>query len=206
MNFDAIVSPLLKFSPWFIQGFFWIGLVPQIIKNFNQKSASGISSLMLFGYFNGYLAMTYYSYCLDLPLAYKIITPLSLATVSVMLAQYFFYDGKFNLIIYYLISILIGMSFIPIACKHTNFVGNLFGWISMSIWMTYQIPQIAKIYSTKSVVGFSFFLIMVNGLGNISEVVLASILGLPIQSVISGIRGMVFASILMMQFFLYNKV
>jgi len=205
MSFDVIVSQALKISPWFIQGIFWVGLVPQVIKNFNQKSVNGLSSLMLFGYFNGYLATTYYSYCLDLPLAYKVITPLSLATVSIMLGQHFFYDGKFNSMIYYLISILIAISFIPIAIKHTNFVGNLFGWTSMTIWMTYQIPQVAKIYSTRSVVGFSFFLILVNGLGNLSEVVLSSLLGLPIQSVLSGIRGMMISSIFMMQFFLYSK-
>ena len=205
MDFGAIGSSILKFAPWFIQTVFWMGLIPQVIKNFTYKSTSGISSLMLFGYFNGYLATTYYSYCLDLPLAYKIITPLSFATVSIMLLQHFFYDGKLRSVIYYLISILIGISFIPIAMKHTNFVGNLFGWISMSIWMTYQIPQIAKIYSTKSVVGFSFFLILVTGLGNLTEVVLSSLLGLPIQSVLSGTRGMIVSSIFMMQFFLYNK-
>lgn len=191
-------------TTWFIKFLFWFGLIPQLLLNYQRHSTRGISHFMLWGYFNGYLTATYYVYCLDLPLAYKVMVPLSFLTVSVMVIQRFVYDKDFGARWYYLSSLLLGSLALPFTLSYTVEIGHIFGWLSVMIWAMYQFPQIVKIYFEKTVAGFSFLLVSAIGIGNLVETGMSFWFGFPTQSILSGIRGIIVYAIFCAQFFLYR--
>jgi len=90
--------------------------------------------------------------------------------------------------------------------KHPWLVGNIAGWVGISIWAIYQIPQVIKIYSQRSVFGFSFLLASMVGFGDSLELLVSLFLGLPFQSVLNNIRGILIYLIFCVQFWLYKKV
>ncbi|MCK4517520.1 PQ-loop repeat-containing protein [Candidatus Babeliales bacterium] len=192
-------------TTWAIKILFWAGLLPQLLLNRRQHSTRGMSGLMLWGYFNGYLMATFYVFCLNLPIAYKFMVPVSLLTVSVMVAQRFIYDKDFGQLWYYAGSLIIGFIGIPLAFSNAALVGNLFGWASVFIWAFYQLPQIFKIYFEKRVVGFSFLLVSAIGIANLTETGIAVWFGFPTQSVLSGLRGGLIYAVFCTQFMLYRK-
>ena len=190
---------------WFIRSLFWVGLLPQIILNYKYRTTKGISDLMLLGYLTGYISATYYVICLNLPIQYRVMVPLSLATVFIMVLQRLFYDRSVKALLLYSGSMLLAFLAIPLAFKYTNFAGHFFGWIAVVIWTIYQIPQIVKIYFQKSIIGFSFFLVTAVGLGNIIECIFAYFAGFPDQSIVSGLRGGLIYAIFVVQFALYRR-
>jgi uncharacterized protein with PQ loop repeat len=190
---------------WILQFFFWFSLIPQVIMNVKMHSTSGLSSITLWGYFTAYTASSLYAFCLNLPLAYKVIDPICLLTVIFMIGQQILYEKKLDLAWEYAITILCTIVSIPLAISNPIYIGNLFGWASTIIWMTYQIPQMLKIHSEKSVVGLSFALIALVGIGNFLEMLTSFALQFPIQSTITTIRGTFFSIILVMQYFIYHN-
>ena len=190
---------------WVLRALFWTSLIPQIIMNFRVRSTNGMSELTLWGYFSGYTASTIYSFCLDMPLAYKIMTPISLVTVAFMIGQQMFFDKKFDMFLHYGFTVLIAAIGIPFAISNPIYVGNIFGWGATFIWMTYQLPQVLKIHIEKSVTGLSFALLALLGLGNLMETATAVFMDFPVQTVISGIRGIFLSTLMTMQYFLYHK-
>jgi len=164
---------------------------------------------MLFGYFNGYIAYTYYVFCLNFPLAYKVMVPLACAMMLTMVVQRFVYEQGYKkdkkLLALYLLNGLGAILIIPQAITHACFVGNVTGWIEITIWALYQIPQVFKIYRRQSVFGFSFLLVTLIGLGDFIELIIAISLGFPVQTVINGIRGVLLYLIFCGQFLLYKQ-
>ena len=190
---------------WAIKILFWAGLLPQLFLNYKQHSTRGMSGVMLWGYFNGYLTATFYVFCINLPLAYKFMIPVSLLTVSVMVVQRFIYDKDFGQLRYYVASVFLSSIGLLFMFSHTTLVGNLFGWASVLIWAGYQLPQIYKIYFEKTVVGFIFLLVSAIGIANLIETGIAAGYGLPTQSVLSGLRGGLIYAVFCSQFLLYRK-
>lgn len=197
------------FCTWVINIFFWAGLLPQVILNFKLRTTRGLSDLMLFGYFNGYITYCYYVFCFNLPLAYKIMVPLSFATMLIMLVQRFVYEQAYKrerkLLALYLLNALAAVLLIPHAFTHTNLVGNVTGWIEITIWSMYQIPQIFKVHVNKSVFGFSFLLVTLIGLGDLIELIVAIALQFPVQTIVNGFRGVFIYLIFCLQFWLYSQ-
>jgi len=183
-------------TTWAIKILFWAGLLPQLLLNRRQHSTRGMSGLMLWGYFNGYLTATFYVFCLNLPFAYKFMIPV---------AQRFIYDKDFGQLRYYLASVFLSSIGLFFLFSHPTIVGNIFGWASVLIWAGYQLPQIYKIYFGKTVVGFSFLLVSAIGIANLTETGIAVWFGLPVQSVLSGLRGGIIYAVFCTQFLLYRK-
>jgi hypothetical protein len=59
----------------------------------------------------------------------------------------------------------------------------------MLIWAIYQIPQIFKNYQNRSVSGLSFWLVSIIGFGNFTEFAVALFLGLPPQTYLNNLNG-----------------
>jgi hypothetical protein len=197
---------ILYLATWFINILFWAGFIPQIILNFRLKTAKGMSDIMLFSIINGYITYTYYVLCCDLPMAFKIMSPVSLATVIIMLIQRFAYDKySIKLFVLYVANMIVGLLFIPYAFSKTLLVGNVMGWISASIWAVYALPQMIKITMERSVVGFSFLFVSLVGFGDIIQSVIAIALKLPSQTLFNGLRGTLVYLIFCLQFLLYKK-
>ena len=140
---------------WTSHILFWIALLPQVALNFKLKSTRGLSDLMLVGYFNGYIAYVTYTFCLGLPLAYKVMISTCLITMLVMVFQRFWYERRYKtdkgLLVFYVANGLVVVALIPLIYKYMLLVGHIAGWIMAFIWGVYQIPQIIKIYRSKSI-------------------------------------------------------
>ncbi len=184
------------------------GLVPQIILNYKEKSTESLSNIFLFIYLVGYAINLLYVYGLGLPIAYKIMAPLAFLLVLILVFQCFLYNKHkviFRLIISCCTFFLLFFLLIILTVNFPNKIGNLAGWICFLIWFVYLLPQIFRIYSKKSVKGFSFLFAFLGLIGNLLELIGILALRLPIQSIFIAIRGLAFCSIFCLQFWMYRK-
>ncbi|MFH1461824.1 MAG: PQ-loop repeat-containing protein [bacterium] len=190
------------FFPWIAQIIFFSSILPQIRLNFKLKSTKGVSDFLILGYFYAYTLYIFYAYCLNLPLAHKVMVPLSLVLVFIMIFQRFYFSDKkdYALKLSFLLSIVFFLSLIPVALKNSYIVGHISGWIMISIWATYQIPQVFKNYSRRSVHGLSFSLLSITAFGDFTEFLVALYLGLPPQTYLSNFRGLCVYLIFVFQF------
>ena len=201
---------LANIFTWIAHTLFFLGLLPQIVLNYRLKSTKGLSDLLLIGYFNGYVSYLYYTFCLDLPLAYKVILPMATIAMMIMIFQRFLYLDKLtkkdkSLLAFYLFNFLFVISLIPLATKYPIYVGHFFGWLMMFIWATYQIPQVFKVFIDKSVVGFSFALVSSIGFGDLVELIAAITLKLPMPTLLNDFRGVFIYLVFCVQFWMYKN-
>ena len=195
MNFNS-------FFPWIAQIFFFLAFWPQIILNFKRKSTHGLSDFLFIGYFYGYSFYMLYAYCLNLPLAHKIMIPLGFFAILILIFQRFYYsESKDNgLRLFFKLSILFFAILTIFAIKHSSFIGHISGWLMMFIFAIYQFPQIFKNYKNKSIQGLSFGLVSIIGFGNFTEFVVALFLGLPAQTYINNLNGILVYAVYLRQF------
>ena len=78
--------------PWISEFAFFIALLPQIILNYRMKSTSSLSNLFLIFYFAAYAINVFYIFGLNLPFAYKVLSPLCVVAVLIVIIQKFYYD------------------------------------------------------------------------------------------------------------------
>jgi len=184
------------------------GIISQISLNYKYKSIDGLSKIFLFIYLIGYSINLLYVYGLNLPIIYKIVAPLSFLFVLILVFQRFIYSkNKIRLHSVFVYSAF-SLSFfllIILAVYFPKKIGNLAGWVSFIIWSVYLFPQMVRIYLKKSVEGFSFLFVFLGIIANSLELIVVFVLGLPIQSIFITVRGIVFCSILCLQFWMYRK-
>ncbi len=193
---------------WLICIIYFSSILPQIFLNYKLRSVTGLSNLMLFGLLIGYIAETYYVECLYLPNGYRVMLPLGIIAAIVLCFQKIYFEGLSSSKGFLNILVgIIGISFffLPLAFKNLSLVGNIAGWIGAFIWSTYKLPQVAKLYKSKSVYGFSFFFVLILWVGSFLEFIAAMILKLPGQTIFNGLYGIIVNSVLMFQFFLYRN-
>lgn len=183
-------------------------LLPQIWLTQKTRSGKALSELFLFGYLNGYVTYLFYIFSWNLPLAYKIITPLETLAVFILIGQHLYHDRATNhklLHWLYLANILILVAFIPWAMQNPLQCGNIFGWLTFVLSAINQLPQVVKIFYEKSVRGFSFMFVLFGGIGAISELISSIALSLPIQTIINALRGFIIFLVFCLQFIWYRK-
>ena len=185
-----------------------VSILPQILLNYKLKSTAGLSNTYISIYLSGYFFHLFYVFCLDLPIAYKVINPLLFSLVLVLAFQRFFYskDKAWNHPIkLYSMNFFIISFLIVLAINFPIKIGHLAGWISVAIWTVYQLPQVFKIYSKKSIEGFSFAAVSCSGFQNFLEFAAVLALGLPLQSIFVALRGIIFFAIFCFQFWIYKN-
>jgi uncharacterized protein with PQ loop repeat len=185
-----------------------LSFLPQIIENYKIKSGVGLSDYFLLAYFNTYIALGYYIFCLNLPLAYKIACPAQGILTIILIGQRLYYnhspESKFYGLIY-LVNLLGSLIFIPIAIISPVHTGHIFGWLSFILTLLNQMPQVIKVLSTKSVAGFSYMFILIMAFAAGIETYTAVVLGLPMQTLLSAARGLVYFAIFSALFLLYKE-
>ncbi|KKP24523.1 MAG: hypothetical protein SZ59_C0002G0369 [candidate division TM6 bacterium GW2011_GWF2_28_16] len=195
---------LNSFFPWIAQVIFFVGLLPQIRLNYKLKSTKGLSDFLFIGYFLGYSFYTFYAYCLNLPLAHKIMVPLGLMAALVLVFQRFYYsdnkNGDRKLKLFFVLVTMFFLGLLFLAINNRELIGHISGWIMMLNWAIYQIPQIIKNYKNKAVKGLSFGLVSIIGLGNFTEFIVMLVLGMPIQSCLNNFNGILTYIIYLFQF------
>jgi hypothetical protein len=189
---------------WLLNIAYCLSLLPQIILNYRLKTTKGLSDLYILGYFCGYFLNIFYVYTLPFPLPYHALAPITFAVVSFMLFQRFLYKDAYNKI-YYAAAFFLLIFYMLIFIINPLVAGHLAGWLLVLIWSLYQLPQAIAIYSKKSVVGFSFLLVTLIGMGNIVEFTMCILLKLPVQQFLIALRGIIFYTIFCLQFWLYGK-
>lgn len=201
---------MVAFAGYFLilsQLLYMVCLLPQVVTNYTVKSGTGLSDLFAIGYLNGHFAQLFYVFCLDLPMGYKIFVPVQFSIVLILIFQRLYYDRFVNqtLTIFYAVNIACALALIPVACKIPLICGVAHGWLALIIFSLSQIPQIYKLYSTRSVEGFSFMFVVVMGVGSVLELLGSLFLGLPTQTIFNAIRNTSFVVACLGAFFLYSR-
>lgn len=196
------------FLIWLAQILYFICFIPQIVVNYRLKSGKGLNDLFMLAYLNTLLALLFYTFCLDLPAAYKFMYPLQTLATIVLIFQRLFYDS-FNEAKYYWflygLNLIIPLLLVPYASTHCNIVGHITGWIFCAIGLVNQLPLVLKIMRTKSVEGISFNFLLITGIAGIIESYTVIKLGLPLQTILGALRVVAFFVIFCIQFLLYKN-
>lgn len=196
--------------------------LPQIIENYRVKSGTGLSDYFLLAYLNTYITLNYYVFCLNLPIAYKIACPAQGIATLILISQRLYYnhsnnqdklsgpkfsDSRFYGLIY-ITNLLGSLIFIPVAIVYPNHAGHIFGWISFILILLNQMPQVFRVIATKSVAGFSYMFVLITAFAAGIELYTSLALGLPMQTVLSAARGLVYFAIFSVLFLLFknNKI
>ncbi len=201
---------MVAFAGYFLilsQLLYMVCLLPQVVTNYTVKSGTGLSDLFAIGYLNGHFAQLFYVFCLDLPMGYKIFVPVQFSIVLILIFQRLYYDRFVNrtLTIFYAVNIVCALALIPVACRIPLICGVAHGWLALIIFSLSQIPKIYKLYSTRSVQGFSFLFVVVMGCGSVLELAGAMILGLPTQTIFNAVRNTSFVAACLGAFCLYRR-
>jgi uncharacterized protein with PQ loop repeat len=206
MSLTQILSPQHLISLSML--LYILSFLPQVIENYQIKSGTGLSDYFLIAALNTYITLTYYVFCLNLPMAYKIACPAQGILVLILIAQRLYYNhspesGFYKKI--YIVNLIGSLIFIPFAIIDPVHTGHIFGWISFILVISNQMPQVFRVISTKSVAGFSFMFILVSAVAAMLELYVSLILGLPLQTVFSASRGIVYFVIFSTLFCKYGK-
>jgi uncharacterized protein with PQ loop repeat len=203
---------MFKISPqilvWLAQSLYFLCFIPQIIENYRLKTGKGLSDFFLLAYLNTFIALFYYIFCLNLPMAYKILVPTQGLAGLILIIQRLYYnntpESKFYGFVY-LANILAALFFIPPAIVNPVYIGHIFGWGSFILILVNQLPQVIRVMSTKSVRGFSYLFVLITASAAATELYTALILHLPMQTILSASRGLVYFAIFSVLFWMYKE-
>lgn len=195
-------------SLWIVNALYFIAICFQIYRNYKERSVKGLSDLMLFGYVCAYVAQIFYVFTMNLPTSCQVMIPLCLWAVVIMVVQRFIYRfGKgymHTFVLSYIFFLTVVIIAVPIAYHYRHLVGEISGWIAFVLWAVYQIPQMIKIYHEKSTKGFSLSFVVTMTLAGIVELISSLILKLPLASIVTIVRGIIFNGIFLAQFYVYR--
>lgn len=203
--------------PSIMRGMLWVAYVlyvvcfiPQVFTNVARQSTDGLSKATVFIYFYGYVIEILYVYFLDLPMALKVMVPMGALVATILVIQQFYYESfsnrRWHMVGQYIIALASIALLVGIGQTQPVFIGNLAGWIGSVMWLTYQIPQVYKIHTTRSVQGFNFLFIIIATTGAIIEVAAAIAIPLPPQGLFNGVRGFMFCMVFIYQFSQYHPL
>ncbi len=149
-----------------------------------------------------------YAFFMCLPLLDKISLPFRLLMLMILMLQGFYSEKDTNtrnqITTSYVLWFVFVISLFGLGYYYPYRVGNFAGWFSFGIRLVYQIPQVVKNYKRKSVKGLSFAYLSLNGLGAFLELMAAIIVGMPVQSWLGAVRGLVMYGVFCMQFVIYR--
>jgi len=193
---------------WIPFSIYYLASVPQIVTNYKNKSAEGLSFRMVFFDYVGAISTTIYTFLLMLPLACRVMEPLTALNIGIMAVQGYIYtkhkNFRRNIVIVYGLLHLFCIAMLVLSLWHRAWVGNAMGWISMGIQCFTQLPQVLKNYRRRSVQGLSFLYMSMLGIAGMMEAGIGVMLAMPIQSVLNGLRGVFYYAVVCWQFYRYR--
>ena len=184
MNFNTL--ELLIFIN---QAVYCYSIIPLILENYRLKTARGLSDWLVMGFFNSFVAMLFYFFCLGLPVSYRLSVATQVILVGIIIIQRFWYDSfsyKKLLIGVYLANFLTAVMIIPAAFAWPYQIGNIAGWMGLLLVIANRIPQIIKIEREKTVYGFSYQFALLLGIASMMEISIVLWYHLPVQTLLTG--------------------
>lgn len=182
--------------------------IPQLFENYKIKSARGLSDWFIWCYFNDYYCILLYVWCQPFVLAYRIMVPVECVLMLILLYQRFYYDGvKKSAAFFYavLASVLWMIGLLFLIPAHAQLLADLGGWTAFTLFTVSQIPQIIKIYRSKSTYGFSFGFVTIFALAQVCELIGGIIEKVPAATIVMCVRGLLFYCVYAYLFAKYRK-
>ncbi|MFH0898550.1 MAG: PQ-loop repeat-containing protein [bacterium] len=201
-------SLLVTLALWGMHLFYLTSFIPQIVINFKLQTSKGLSGVLLFGYLNGYLAFIYYFSCFNYSISHQIWNALQFLAVLILIFQRLYYDSSnnfFKLFFLFLGNMIFATFFLPFAWSNPTLFGNISAWVAAFFFCISQFFQIGKIYTTKSVAGFSFWFVLMMLFGALLELTVVYIASYAFQSRLSLWRFVMGCGIYCFQFLMYRK-
>lgn len=199
---------LANFLVLFANIIFMVSLLPQIFLNYKIRSTNGLSDLFIFASLNGQFSYLIYAFIKDLPTIYKIINPIYAFLYLIIIFQRFYYSNlnpKEKVVLrLYSLNIFVLLYLAYIIFSERNSIGNILGWIPVSIGLWKKVPQIFKVYKAKSVYGFSLFFIILSLVSYSCETIAGIILKLPAPVLFNDLRGVIVNIVFLAQFWIFQ--
>lgn len=192
---------------WVPHTLYACAIVPQIIKNYRLKSTHGLSLPMIFSRFSGEVSYIFYIYLLGLPMVYRVMIPIYTFNLGLLLVQAAWYapDQEYRTRVFFgmvaVVTCAIGA--VPLVWYWPVFMGKYAGWLAVCTLAFSQAPQVYKNYKRQSVHGFSLVYTLLMGAGSFVELLYVVYLQLPVQTLASCTRSLLFYTIYWYQFIRY---
>lgn len=193
---------------WISLIFYGACFVPQLITNYRIKSTCGMSDWFIWCYFNDYFCILMYIWCQPFALPYRIMVPIEVGLMIFLLLQRFYYDGIRKSIPF---TLAIGASLVWMAGvlmlvpKYPQLIADIGGWAAFTLFTVSQIPQIMKIYKSKSTYGFSFGFVTIFALAQVCELIGGLIEKVPAATIVMCVRGLAFYCVYVYLFAKYRS-
>lgn len=204
----SATSSLGWWLAWLPFCIYYVAGVPQILTNYKNRSADGLSFRMVFFDYTGAFSTTIYTFLLGLPFACRVMEPLCALNIGILALQGYVYARKKevrqNIIVSYLLLHAFCVSMWTFGIWRPFLVGNIMGWISIVVQCFTQLPQVIKNHRRRSVQGLSFLYMTLLGIAGCLEMIVAYLLKMPMQSFLNGMRGVLYYMVLGTQFYRYR--
>ena len=203
-NIEIFLSSLM----WFVYLLFSYSLLSQIFLNLKRKKLSGMDSNFLLLTFVLQIILCLYSYLQDLPLVYKVMNPIYLFLILILFGQrFYFLKSKKNRrkFLHDISRNLFFMGLVLIFFSFSPFKKDMIGWLFVGINALKNSLQAFKIYSRKSVRGLSFSFLMMTTFSYFIEMILALLMGLPIQIIFNDFKSIFIYCIMLCMYNVYKN-
>lgn len=188
------------------QAVYVYALVPLILENHRLKTGRGISDGLLWSFFNALVMLSFYFFCLEMPICYRLSVLSQVLLIGVLIIQRFWYDHfsyKKLLAGVYGVNLVLILGAIPVACAWPHEAGHLAGWIGVMLVVVNRIPQIIKVQRERSVFGFSYGFVFLIGMAGVMEISIVLAYGLPTQTLMTSAWSVVSFLIFTWQFYAF---
>lgn len=192
---------------WVLSSINITGMLFQIHRNQSGRSTKGLSFWMLFTYHSASMSLTIYTHFLNLPYALKVMLPFEFTAISCMVLQeVVFAHHALRMRVFRWHGTVLALCALAVffGQSYPQFIGNLMGWIAVSLLAVYQLPQIYHNWQNKSVKGVSLPFIFCSMTACVVGMWSMYVLSMPIQSWVSSIRALTKRLIILFQFWLYH--
>lgn len=197
-----------EYAAWIPMLLFFAAPLAQVYLNWRNHSTKRVSQWTVFLGMSGLICSLIYDHFLCLPLAYRCMHPFILLAWTLLALQEFWYSGRVvvrsSLVYAYAAAILATISALFWGQYYPLEVGVGAGWLFTVLYAVFQLPQIVKNQREKSVEGLSFWYVSMLGVAALAELVIACWRLLPLQSLLSAVRGLLVYCVFLYQFAVFS--
>lgn len=197
-----------EYVAWIPMLLFFIAPLAQVYLNWCKHSTKRLSQWTVFLGMSGLVCSLLYDHFLCLPLAYRCMHPFILLAWALLALQEFWYSGR----VVVRSSLVYAYGCAGIATAGALFWGQYYplevgvgaGWLFTVLYAIFQLPQLIKNQRERSVEGLSFWYVSILGIAAMVELLIAYWRLLPVQSLLSAVRGLLVYCIFLYQFAVFN--
>lgn len=200
---------LSEYIAWVPMLLFCAAPLAQAYLNWRKQSSKSLSQWTVFLGICGLLCSLIYDHFMCLPFAYRVMHPLILCAWVTLALQEFWYSGrtKVRMSVVYSYTGVLALAALALVWGrwYPLEIGFTTGWLFTILYAIFQLPQILKNQQARSVEGLSFWYVSMLGAASCVELGIAFMCLLPLQSVLSAVRGLLVYGIFIYQFASFSR-